>query len=112
MILYQAVPTLYKTIEGKTEENHNYLERFKSNIRTVELTGDKIFFCLKDIMTKDCDDPTNDKIKAEKNKMQAILLLKNADEKRSGGLSKSLTEGIFLAREDYPISIASMYELW
>ena len=62
-------------------------------------------------MTKDDDDPTDDKIKADEDKMQAILLLKNADEKRYGGLSKSLKEGSFLARDEYPISIVSMYEL-
>ena len=43
--------------------------------------------------------------------MQATLLLKSADEKCYGGLSKSLKEGFFLARDEYPISIASMYEL-
>ena len=43
--------------------------------------------------------------------MQAILLLKNAVEQRYGGLSKSLKEESFLARDEYPISIASMYEL-
>ena len=62
-------------------------------------------------MTKGNNDPTDDEIKAEEDKMQAILLLKNADEKRYGGLSKSLKEGSFLARDEYPISIASMYEL-
>ena len=78
---------------------------------TVELTGGKHFFCSKGIMTKDNDDPTDDKIKAEEHKMQAILLLENADDKRYGGLSKRLKEGRFLARDEYPISIASMYEL-
>ena len=62
-------------------------------------------------MTKDNDDPTDDEIKIEEDKMQAILLLKNADEKRNGGISKSMKEGSFLARDEYSITIASMYEL-
>ena len=62
-------------------------------------------------MTKEDDDPTDDEIKTEEDKMQAILLLKKSDEKRYGGLLKSLKEGSFLARDEYPISIASMYEL-
>ena len=78
---------------------------------TVELTGGKDFFYWKGIMTKDNDDSTDDEIKVEEDKMQAILLLKNTDEKRYGGLSKSLKEGSFLARDEYPIFIASMYEL-
>ena len=97
--------------QGETEANDNYLERFKSNIMTVELTGGKDFFCSKGIMTKDNDDPTDDEIKAEEDKMQAILLLKNAVEKQHGGSSKILKEGGFLARDECPISIASIYEL-
>ena len=97
--------------QGESEANDNYLERFKSNIITVELTGDKDFFYSKGIMTKDNDDPTNNEIKIEEDKMQAILLLKNADEKRYGGLSKSLKEGSFLKRDESPTTIASMYEL-
>ena len=57
------------------------------------------------------DDPADDEIEAEDDKMQVILLLNNTDEKRYGGLSKSLKKGSFLARDEYPISIASMYEL-
>ena len=89
--------------QGKTEANDNYLERLKSNIMSVELTGGKAFFCSRGIVTKDNDDLTDKEIKAEEDKMQAILLLKNADEKRYGGLSKSLKEGSFLARDEYPI---------
>ena len=57
-------------MQNETEENDNYLEKFKSNIMTVELTGGKYFLCSKGIMTKDNDDPTDDKIKAEEDKMQ------------------------------------------
>ena len=62
-------------------------------------------------MTKDNGDPTDDEIKIEEDKMQAILLLKNTDEKRYGGISNSMKEGSFLARDEYYITIASMYEL-
>ena len=58
--------------QGETEANYNYLERFKSNIMTVELMDGKDIFCSKGIMTKDNDDPTDDDIKAEEDKMQAI----------------------------------------
>ena len=78
---------------------------------TVELTGCKYFFCFKGFITKDIYDSTDDEIKGEEDKMQSILLLKNVDEKHYGGLSQSLKEGSFLARDEYPISIASIYEL-
>ena len=69
LTLHKAVSTLYKMKQGEIEENDIYLERFKSNIMTVELTGGKDFFYSKGIMTKDNDDPTDDEIKAEENKM-------------------------------------------
>ena len=90
LTLHEAVSTLYKMKQDETEANDNYIERFKSNIMTIELTGGKDFFCSKGIMTKDNDNPTDDEIKIEEDKMQAILLLKNVDKKRYGGLSKSL----------------------
>ena len=55
--------------QGETEANDNYLERFKSNIMTVELTGGKDFFGSKGIITKDNDDPTDDEIKIEEDKV-------------------------------------------
>ena len=81
LTLHETVSTLYKMKEGETEAKNNYLERFKSNNMTVELTGGKDFFCSKGIVTKDNDDPTDDEIKTEEDKMQAIFLLKNADKK-------------------------------
>ena len=90
LTLHEAVSTLYKIKQGETEANDNYLERFKSNIITVELTGGKDCFCSKVIMTKDNDDSTIDEIKTEEEKIQAILVFRNPDKKRYGGLSKSL----------------------
>ena len=37
---------------------------------TIELTGDKDFYCSEGIMTKYNDDPTDDEIKTEEDKMQ------------------------------------------
>ena len=106
MTLHEAVSTLYKMKQGETEANDNYLERFKSKNMTVELTGSKYFFYSKGIMTKDNDDPTDDEIKTEEEKMLAILLLKIRMKNVYGRLSKSLKEGSFLARDEYPITIA------
>ena len=65
LTLHEALLTLYKMKQGETKANDNYLERFKSNIMTVELIGGKDFFCSKGIMTKDKGDPTDDEIKTE-----------------------------------------------
>ena len=52
-----------------------------------------------------------DKIEEEEERSKAILLLKLADEGRYGALSNSLKEGTFLGRDEYPTTVATMYEL-
>ena len=74
----------------ETEVNDHCLERFNLNILSVEVTGGKYFFGSKVIMAKEDSDSTTVKMNTEKDKMQAILLLKNTDEKHYGELSKSL----------------------
>ena len=39
------------------------------------------------------------------------MLLKFADEGRFGSLSNSLKEGTFLDQDEYPTTVATMYEL-
>ena len=48
---------------------------------------------------------------AESDRFKAMLLLKSADEKRYGGLVSRLNEGAALGRNEYPQTVADMYEL-
>ena len=52
LTLHETVSTLYKMKEGETEAKNNYLERFKSNNMTVELTGGKVFSVRKGLRRK------------------------------------------------------------
>ena len=62
-------------------------------------------------MIKAGDIPTDDEIATETDRFKAMLLLKNADEKRYGGLVSRFKEGASLGRNEYPKTIADMYEL-
>ena len=61
----------------------------------------------------ECSDstPTKEEILCEEEKSKAILLLKNADNKRFGSLAKNLKDGSYLDCDEYHTMVASMYEL-
>lgn len=88
------------------------MERFKSNVHTVELAKGGHFFCLRKLLKCDDDDsPTFAEIKAEKEKLKAILLLKRADEQRYKKLLTNHRDGSHLGRDEYPKNISAAYDL-
>ena len=112
LTLHEAVAALYKMKQGQSESNEHYLERFKANINTVELAkGDHIFSSDELLLRAYGDKPTDRQIEDEKERSKAILLLKNSDDRRYGDLAQRLKEGSYLSRNEYPETVASMYEL-
>ena len=59
----------------------------------------------------DKQDLDQGKIKEEEDRSKAALLLKLLDEGRYGALSNSLKEGTFIDRDEYPTTVATMYNL-
>jgi hypothetical protein len=80
-------------------------------VSTVELAQGANVFCSTEVMDKDDDDPTAKEKKAEAQRFKVMLLLKNADEKRFGGLGSKLRESATLGRNEYPRNVLDMYEL-
>ena len=109
--IIDSLNTLIRMKQGASEPNDNYLERFKAAVSTVELSHGDHIFCSKDIMDKAGTDPTSEEIKQEKNRFKAMLLLRNSDDRRYGGLSNRLKEGAALGRNEYPRTMEDMYEL-
>ena len=109
--LIDALVVLFKMKQGNTEANDNYLDRFKSNVSTVDLTSGLNVLCPTDIMDKVNAVPTTEEIKTERERFTAMLFLKNADEKRYGDLRHRLKESAALGRNEYPKTLATMYEL-
>ena len=72
--------------------------------------GGHIFASL-ELLESNNPTPTKQEILREEEKSKAILLLKNADDKRFGNLMKNLKDGSYLSRDEYPTTVASMYEL-
>ena len=97
--------------QGNTEPNEKYLERFKANITTIELTkGDHIFYS-PGLTGVERLDAKLSKIREEEERNKAIFLLKNSDNNRFGSLTAKLKESSFLERDEYPTTISSMFEL-
>ena len=98
--------------QGQSESNKHYLKRFKANVNTVELAKGDHIFCLDELLLRAYGDtPTDCEIETEKERCKAILLLKNSDDKRYGDLAQRLRKGSYLARNEYPEPVASMYKL-
>ena len=76
--------------QGGSEANDNYLERFKANVGVVELAQVRNVFCSREIIQNPT--PTSNDINIEEDCFKAILLLKNADDKRYGDLRDRLRE--------------------
>ena len=109
--MHDALSILYKMRQGLQESNDHYLARFKANVTAVKLTGgDHVFFSPK-LAEVERNEMHPDDIEKEEERSKAVLLLKLADEGRFGSLSNSLKEGTFLDRDEYPTTVATMYEL-
>ena len=97
--------------QGTQESNDHYLSQFKANVTAIKLTsGDHIFFSPK-LAEGERHEIHQDDIEKEEERSKAVLLLKLADEGRYRTLSNSLKEGTFLDRDEYPTTVARMYEL-
>ena len=114
MTMYDAVAYLYSTKQGQTKDNDTFLEIFKSSIITVELAGRMYLFQLLELTKNAGADrplyPDKKELKETEEKPKAVLLLRNADNKRYRGLRKILTDAYFLSRYEYSVTISSMYE--
>ena len=97
--------------QGTQETNGHFLARFKANVTAVKLTGGGHVFFSPRLVGADKEDLDQDKVDEEEERSKAVLLLKLVDEGRYGALSNSLKEGTFLDRDEYPTTMATMYEL-
>ena len=112
LTLLDSIHTLFSMKQSEAEPNDRYLERFKSNVNTIELAHGEYIFCPTSFVKPvDPDNITAAEKKIECEKMKAALLLRNSDHKRYGALSLRLREGVTLGRNEYPETLSSMYEL-
>ena len=97
--------------QGQTEPDDSYVERFKNNVATVEMVQGSNLFYSPGIVGKSYSLATKQEIYNAKEANLAALMLINADPGRYGDLASNLKKGANLGRDEYPKSIAGMYEL-
>ena len=111
MNMQDSIAMLYRMKQGPNESNEYYMDRFKANITAIELTKGSHIFYSPDLTSVERTDATPVNIQAEEERNKAILLLRNADDTRYKGLVVELRKSALLERDEYPTSIANMYEV-
>ena len=97
--------------QGADKANDCYLERFNTIVTTAEMVGEKNLFYSSKLAKKEFHVTTETEVAMAEEQSKAILLLKNGDSKRYKDLKEDLKMGTYLSRDEYPTTIASMYEL-
>ena len=109
--MHDSIGVLYQMRQGPNESNDTYVECFENNAMTVGMVQGGHLFYSPGIVGKEKDKAGAQEIYTAREASLAVLLLRNSDPKRYGGLISRLKEGANLGRDEYPTSVASMYEL-
>ena len=111
MNMHRAIMSLYKMKQGTHETNDHFLDRFQSNITALELAGGAHLFVSPTITGNKVESMSDAEILKEADKSQATLLLSCSDDGRFGDLVESLNAGMLRGRDEYPETMANMYQL-
>ena len=109
--MQDSIATLYRMKQGPHESNEHYLDRFKANITAVELTKDNHIFYSPGLTGIEKSRAKPENIIKEEQRNKALLLLRNSDENRYKGLAEELRKSTILDRDEYPTTLANMYEV-
>ena len=109
--MHNAMATLYNMRQDSQESNDQYLAYSKARENAVKLTGGNHVFLSLKLAEGERHEKHQDDIEEEEERSKAVFLLKLADEGRYRTLSNSLKEETFLDRDEYPTTVATMFEL-
>ena len=109
--MHRTVSNLYKMKQCVNEANDHFLDRFKSNLAALDLAGGGHLFVLPVITGEKIENMTEAEITEETEKSHATLLLLCSDDTRYGDLVASLNSGTLRGRDEYPETLASIYQL-
>ena len=106
--LLATLTQLFTMRQGDTEANDKFLNRFKSNVQTVELAGGQDFLVpMKWLDLYSSQQEKNE----EKEKFMAMLFLSRSDTKRYGEVQNSLQKQMNLGIDQYPVTVALTFDL-
>jgi hypothetical protein len=104
--------------QGRHTSNHDYYERFKDNVTTIERLGGTFGIhesCVQEILkAKNITNPTSTQRKeAEKeaqDKFLAVLFLENCDKQRYGDMFVDIQNDFTRKKNTYPLTLTSAYD--
>ena len=106
--LLKAILQLCNIKQQSHESNDSFRTRLDASVLTLELAGGKHVLCSDVLLkAKDVTNPTTEEIKAEENKLKAMLMIIRSDTTLYSALHTSLEDGIFLGRDEYPITVTA-----
>ena len=111
LTLHEQLLIFLNIRQGQTESDDNYLTRFNSKAKNLELAGGEHIFCSPTILGKSLDTASPDEIKKENERFRAICFIQRADETRYSELLEDLRKGVFRGRDEYPETVSDAYEL-
>ena len=109
--LHEQILSFFTMRQGITESDNEYLTRFNSRHKTLELAGGGHIFCSSEILGKTIHDATDMEMKIEKERFLAMCFLMRSDKSRYGELIEDLKKGVFRERDEYPTTVIAAYEL-
>ena len=110
--LVKALTALCNIRQGKTESNDSFRKRVDAYALTLKLSGGEHIMCSPTLIkASNKKEPTEDKIEVEEDKFKAMLMILCANHIRYGALQKSLFEGVYKGRDEFPTTITMAYDL-
>ena len=110
--LLKALMAMCNIRQGQTESNDSFRKRIDSVVLTVNLVGGtKMLYSETISNTVDPDDPEEDEINVELQKLKAMLMILRSDPVRYGELQDSLLEGMHKGRDEFPTTVVGAYDL-
>ena len=105
--LFDALQTLFNMRQQQNESNDHYLERFNSNVHTVDMAKGGHIFCSHELIEcEDQDSITDHKKKVVEEKLKSIIFLRRSNDTRYKDLATDLKKGSYLGRDEYPKTVS------
>ena len=111
LTLYEQAILFFDTRQGTTESDDDYLVRFNSRCKNLELAGGGHFFCSAAILASEFDDASEENIEKTKEKFKAMCFLQKAHPGRYRDLIEDLKKAVHRGRDEYPATRSDAYDL-
>ena len=111
LTLHEQLFSFLTMKQGQSESDDDYLKRFNSRVKNLELAGGAHIFCSPKTLGKDISLASPEEIEAESKRFRAICFLLRSDEYRYKELLVDLKKGAYRGRDEYPTTVSGVYEL-